>query len=158
VAVVVAVVVVGVVLHLAQRTPGRLAANNSSPSVHTDQPASNSPSPSLSASNSPVTPAAFAGSWSGQVRQQPADTYNVRVTFTAGARSGTVRYVGTGFSCSGALDLVSATATELTLNQGIIHGKCLNGQVTITRAGTGAIGFRFTSSGPVAASGTLNRR
>jgi hypothetical protein len=156
VAVVVAVVVVGVVLHLAQGTPGRLAAN-SSPPAHTDRPASNSPSPSLSATNGPVTPAAFAGSWAGQVRQQPVDTYDVRVTFTAGARSGTVRYVGTGFSCSGALDLVSATATELTLNQGIIHGKCLNGQVTITRAGTGAIGFRFTSSGPVA-SGTLNRR
>ncbi|HEY2075138.1 MAG TPA: hypothetical protein VGH53_02275 [Streptosporangiaceae bacterium] len=156
VAVVVAVVVVGVVLHLAQGTPGRPAAN-SGPPARSDRSASDSPSPSLSVSNGPVTPAAFAGSWSGQVRQQSADNYSVRLTFTAGARSGTIRYVGTGFSCSGALALVSATDTELTLNQGIIHGKCLNGQVTITRAGTGAIGFRFTSSGPVA-SGTLNRR
>jgi hypothetical protein len=156
-AVVVAVVVVGVVLHLVQGTSGRLAANNSSPSAHPDQPVSDSPSPSLSVSNGPVTPAAFAGSWSGQVRQQPADTYNVRVTFTAGARSGTVRYEGTGFTCSGVLDLVSATSAELTLNQGITHGKCENGQVTITRAGTNVIGFRFSSSGPFA-SGTLNRR
>jgi hypothetical protein len=155
-AVVVAVVVAGVVFHLVQGTPGQSSAN-SSLSTHTDRPASNSPSPSLSASNGPVTPAAFAGSWSGRVRQQPADTYNVRVTLTAGSRYGTVRYLGTGFTCSGALALVSETATELTLNQGITHGKCLNGQVTITRAGKDAIGFRFSSSGP-AASGTLNRR
>jgi hypothetical protein len=155
-AVVVVVVVIGVALRLAQGAPGNSAAN-SSLSTRTDRPVSDSPSPAASTSNGPVTPAAFAGSWSGRVRQQPADTYNVRVTLTAGAGYGTVRYVGTGFSCSGALALVSATATELTLNQGITHGKCLNGQVTITRAGAHQIGFRFSSSGP-AASGTLSRR
>ncbi|HUB40099.1 MAG TPA: hypothetical protein VMA72_14710 [Streptosporangiaceae bacterium] len=155
-AVVVAVVVAGVVLHLAQGTPGHPAAN-SSLSARAGRSVSDSPSPSLSVSLGPRTPAAFAGSWSGQVRQQPADTYTVRVTLKANARAGTIRYAGTGFSCSGALDLVSATTTELTLNQGITQGKCLNGQVTITRAGTDSIGFRFTSSGPIAA-GTLNRR
>jgi hypothetical protein len=148
--------VAGVVLYLAQGTPGHPSAK-SSLSAHTGRPVSDSPSPSFSVSLGPVTPATFAGSWSGQVRQQPADTYTVRVTLRAGTKAGTIRYAGTGFSCSGALDLVTATATELTMNQGITQGKCLNGQVTITRAGAGAIGFRFTSSGPVA-SGTLNRR
>ena len=86
------------------------------------------------------------------------DTYNVRVTLTAGRSSGSVAYSGVGFSCSGVLDLVNVAATQLTMNQGITHGnQCENGQVTITRAGTDAIGFRFTSSGPVAA-GTLHRR
>ncbi|HKD89902.1 MAG TPA: hypothetical protein VKB62_15335 [Streptosporangiaceae bacterium] len=152
-AVVVAVVVVGVFLHLAQGTPSHPAAK-SSLSVHTHR--SDSPSPFLSDSAGPVIPAAFAGSWSGQVRQPPTDTYNVSLTLAAGEKSGNIRYLGTGFSCSGALQVVSATATELTLNQGITHGKCLNGQVTITRAEKNAVGFRFSSKGPVAA-GTLNR-
>jgi hypothetical protein len=119
---------------------------------------SNSPSPSSPISNGPVTPAAFVGSWSGRVRQEPKDTYTVRVTFKADARYGSISYSGIGISCSGVLELVNATATELTLNQGITQGKqCGNGQVTITRAGRDTIGFRFSGSGPVA-SGTLNRR
>ena len=154
-AVVVAVVAVGVVVHLAQGGQGQPSAN-SSLSARTGTP-SHSVSPSLPASHGPVTPAAFAGSWSGRVKQLPTDTYNVRVTLTAGKSSGSIRYSGVGFSCSGMLDLVNETATELTLNQGITHGKCDNGQVTITQAGTDAIGFRFTSSGPTA-SGTLDRR
>ncbi|HKD88347.1 MAG TPA: hypothetical protein VKB62_07445 [Streptosporangiaceae bacterium] len=158
-AVVVAVVVVGVVLHLAQGAPSHPAAK-SSLSVHTHRSDSSSPSPSSSASDGPVTPAAFAGSWSGQVRQPPTDTYNVTVSLTAGTRSGKINYLGTGFSCSGELELSSATATELTLIQGITHGKCSNGTVTITRAEKNAVGFRFITSssrGPAAA-GNLNRR
>ena len=154
-AVVVAAVVAGVVVHLGQGTRGRPSAN-SSLSAHTSGP-SHSPSPRLSTSHVPVTPAAFAGTWSGQVKQQPTDTYNVRVTLKADAKTGSIRYTGVGFSCSGLLALVNVTATELTMNQGITQGKCENGQVTITQAGTDAIGFRFTSSGPVAA-GTLDRR
>jgi len=151
-AVVVVVVVGGVVLRLAQGTPGQPAAN-SSLSAHTTSPPA---SPSPSGSSGPVTPAAFTGSWSGLVRQPPTDKYNVRVTLKAGQTHGTVRYSGTDFSCSGVLQLVSVTTAALTMNQGITHGKCENGQVTITRAGTDAIGFRFSSSGPVA-SGTLSR-
>ena len=154
-AVVVAAVVAGVVVHLGQGTRGRPSAT-SSLSAHTSGP-SHSPSPRLSTSHVPVTPAAFAGTWSGQVKQQPTDTYNVRVTLKADAKTGSIRYTGVGFSCSGLLALVNVTATELTMNQGITQGKCENGQVTITQAGTDAIGFRFTSSGPVAA-GTLDRR
>jgi hypothetical protein len=103
-----------------------------------------------------VTPVAFAGSWSGLVTQGTDTTYNVRVTLTAGRNSGTIRYLGAAFSCSGDLDLVSETTAELTLNQGITHGKCANGKVTLTQAATDAIGFRF--SGDPVASGTLSRR
>ena len=87
------------------------------------------------------------------------DTYNVHVTLTTGASSGTVSYSGADFNCSGSLDLVTATTAQLTLNQGIVPGqpKCETGQVTITRTGTNTIRFRFSSTGPVAASGTLNR-
>ncbi len=153
-AVVVVVVVAGILLHLAQGTPVRQIAN-SKLSVHTK---SASPTASASQSHSAQTPTAFAGSWSGQVRQPPVDTYSVRVTLTAGTSSGTVSYSGADFSCSGALDVLTASTTELTLNQGSIAGqpKCETGQVTITLTGTGSIRFRFTSSGPVA-SGTLNR-
>jgi eukaryotic-like serine/threonine-protein kinase len=153
-AVVVAVVVAGVVVHLAQGGQAQPSAH-SSLSARTGRSTS-SPSPSLSASRGPVTPVAFAGSWSGLVTQGTDTTYNVRVTLTTGANSGTIRYSGAAFSCSGDLDLVSATTAELTLNQGITHGKCANGKVTLTHAATDAIGFRF--SGDPVATGTLNRR
>ena len=93
------------------------------------------------------------------MRQPPIDTYHVSVGFTSGATSGTISYSGTSFSCSGELNLVTATPTVLTLSQGIIHGqsKCENGQVTITLTSTHTIRFRFRSSGG-SASGTLNRR
>ena len=103
-------------------------------------------------------PTAFAGSWSGQVRQPPTDVYRVRVTLTAGADSGTIRYSTVDFRCSGALDVTTVTATKVTLNQGSIQGqpKCEPGAVTITLSGTRKIRFRFTSSGLVAR-GTLDR-
>jgi len=153
-AVVVAVVAAGVVVHLAQGSQAQPSAH-SSLSARTGRPSS-SPSPSLSASHGPVTPVAFAGSWTGLVTQGTDTTYDVRVTLTAGANSGTIRYSGAAFSCSGDLDLVSATTAELTLNQGITHGKCANGKVTLTQAATDAIGFRF--SGDPVATGTLDRR
>jgi eukaryotic-like serine/threonine-protein kinase len=156
-AVVVAVVAGGIVFHLAQRTPG---GSPSRLSAKTSGTGTKSPSRSVSpsASQGPVTPAAFAGSWSGQVRQPPTDTYSVSVTLKAGATSGTVSYSGTDFSCSGALDLTAATTTRLTLSQGILQGqsKCENGQVTIALTGTDTVWFRFRSTGPIA-SGTLDR-
>jgi eukaryotic-like serine/threonine-protein kinase len=122
-----------------------------------------SKTPSSSASVSPshdvITPAAFAGAWSGIVRQPPSDTYYVNVTFSTGTSAGTVSYAGTGFSCSGALTLTQATSEQLILSQGIIHGQssCENGQVTITLTGSGKVIFSFRSNGPVA-SGTLTRQ
>jgi hypothetical protein len=141
------------VLRLGQGSTGQPSANSSlsAKNGHT----SPSLSPSLSPSQGPVTPAGFAGSWSGQVRQLPVDTYHVQVTLRAGATSGTVSYSG-AVSCSGGLQVVTATTTKLTLTESITHGKCDNGDVTITHVGSNSIRFRFSSSGP-SATGTLNR-
>jgi hypothetical protein len=152
--VVVLALIIVVVLHVAlggQSASGRLSANASHETTR-------SPSPTPSPSHGPVTPAAFTGSWTGQVRQPPTDTYNVSVSFAAGAASGTISYSGTDFSCSGALNLTAATPTRLTLSQGIIQGQsnCENGQVTITLMSAGSIYFSFHSDGPIAA-GTLSR-
>ena len=117
---VVAVVLVGAaLLHLVQdngrqSSSGRLSAN-------TDQAGkrpSPKPSPSRpSASLGPVTPAAFAGSWFGQVKQPPTDTYNVSVTLVSGAAAGTVSYSGTDFSCSGVLNLTQTSSRKLMMSQ-----------------------------------------
>jgi hypothetical protein len=153
-AVVIAVAVAGVVVHLAGGTQGQAAAN----SKHSDRassPASTSPSsPSVSQSNGPLIPTKFAGSWSGQVKQL-VDTYDIRVTLTAGGSSGIVRWSG-AVSCRGELAVVSATAAQLTLNQGVTRGHCENGKVTLTLAGTDTVGFSFSSGGAVA-SGTLSK-
>ncbi len=116
------------------------------------------PSAAPSLSRGPGVPAAFAGTWTGLVRQPPTDTYNVAVAFAAGAASGTVSYSGTGLSCSGALTVTAAAAARMVLTQGIITGqsKCGNGRVTITLAGPRSLRFSFHGSGPVAA-GTLTR-
>jgi len=155
-AVVIAVVAGVVALRLVQGTPGH-STTGGRLSAKTSGKASPSASPP-SASPGPVTPAAFAGSWSGQVKQPPTDTYDVSVVLKAGATSGTISYSGTDFSCSGALDLTAATTKRLALSQGIIQGrsKCENGQVTIALTGTDTVWFRFRSAGPVAA-GTLTR-
>jgi hypothetical protein len=154
-AVVVVVVAGGLVLHImlgsstntsADRKTSRSVSKTASPS------ASISPSPS----QSPVTPVDFAGSWSGQVKQPPTDTYNVRVTLRAGAASGTVSYTGSDFRCSGTLQVLTASAQKLTFSQGITAGQCENGTVTFTRTGSSSVWFRFRSSGPIA-SGTLDR-
>jgi hypothetical protein len=156
-AVVIAVVAGVVALRLVEGTPHH-STTGGSLSAKTSGKASASPSPSPSASHGPVTPAAFAGSWSGQVKQPPTDTYNVSVVLKAGATSGTISYSGTDFSCSGALNLTTATTKRLALSQGILEGqsKCENGQVTIALTGTDTVWFRFRSAGPVA-SGTLTR-
>jgi eukaryotic-like serine/threonine-protein kinase len=156
------VIAAAVVLYLVQGTRGGSATSglpaSADQAAHNSRSPSPSPSPSLSPSRGPLTPAAFAGSWTGLVRQPPADTYHVSVGFTAGATSGTISYSGTDFSCSGALSLVTATPTRLTLSQGIVRGqsKCANGHVAITLTGPNTIHFSFRSSGPVA-SGTLGR-
>jgi serine/threonine protein kinase len=155
-AVVIAVVAAGVVVHLAAGTPGQ-AAPKLSASTGSAASKSRSSSPSASDSNGPLTPTAFGGSWSGVVKQQvPSETYSAHVTLTAGTSSGTIRYSGTDISCRGQLEVVNATTSALTLDQGITHGGCGNGTVTLTTAGTGVLGFRFKGSGPLA-TGTLNR-
>jgi hypothetical protein len=154
----VVVVAAAVAVYLVEGTRGGPPASGLS--AHTDKTAqkSRSPSPSLSPSQGPAVPTAFAGSWTGLVMQPPSDTYHVSVGFTAGATSGTISYSGTDFSCSGSLNLMTARPTRLTLSQEIIQGqsKCENGQVTIRLTGTNTIRFSFRSSGPVA-SGRLGR-
>lgn len=158
-AVAVAVAAGAVVLDVAQHPPSPTSADSRlSAAANRTRSGSAAPSPSASVSRGPVMPAAFAGSWSGLVRQPPTDTYRVRVTLTAGTSAGTVSYTGAGFSCSGTLAVLTAAPARLTLSQGIIQGQsnCENGTVTITRTGTNTIRFRFGSSGPTAA-GTLRR-
>jgi hypothetical protein len=95
--------------------------------------------------------------WTGKVRQLPMNTYHVSVRLTSGASSGTISYSATSFNCSGALNLVTATRTVLTMTQGIIQGqsKCENGPVTIKLTSANTIYFSFRSS--PTASGTLTR-
>lgn len=158
-AVVVIAAAVGVAVHLAQGTPGQPAAGRHSKS--TDQAATKSKSASDSASPSqgPTTPTAFAGSWTGRVRQATIDTYHVTVGFTSGATFGTITWSGASFTCSGLLKMTTATPTVLTLSQGILHGqsKCANGQVTITMTSTDTVRFDFSNAGVPVASGMLSR-
>jgi hypothetical protein len=150
--VVIAAAAVLVAARLAQNTNGQPTASNSPITNHT---AKKSRSPSPSPSQGPPTPAAFAGSWTGVVRQLPIGTYHVTVGLTSGASSGTINWTGSA-TCSGALNVVTATPTVLTLNQGIVKGKCSNGQVTITLTRTNTVQFSFRS-GPGSARGTLSR-
>jgi hypothetical protein len=150
---------VAVAVHLAQGSPGHSTANQHS--TGTDQAAAKSRSPSHSASPSqtPTAPNAFVGSWIGRVRELSLDTYHVTVGFTSGSTSGTISYSVPSFSCSGALNVITATPTVLTLNQDILHGrsKCVNGQVTMTLTSTNTVRFSFRDDGGPGASGTLNR-
>lgn len=152
--VVIAAAAVVVAVRLAQNTNGQPTASQHLATTH---PAKKSRSPSPSPSQGPPTPAAFAGSWGGLVRQLPIDTYHVTVGLASGATSGTIRYTGSA-TCSGALNVVKATQTVLTLNQGITRGKCEDGQVTITLTSTNTIRFSFGSSAGPPAQGTLTRR
>jgi len=158
-AVVVIAAAVAVAVHLSEGTPGQPTANKHPSS--TDQAAAKSQSPSESASPSegPTTPAGFVGSWTGLVRQASIDTLQVSVGFARGATSGTISYSGAKLTCSGALNLMTATPTALTLSQDIIHGKskCENGSVTVTLTSRNTVRFNFRNDGGPIASGTLNR-
>jgi hypothetical protein len=149
---------VALLVHLLQ---GGSPQGTSKLSADTHHPsATSSPAPSATSSSpsqGPAVPAAFTGTWSGQVTQPPTDTYNVTVTFTAGQPTGTISYTGSDFTCSGDLSVTAQSASKLTLSQGIVVGQktCENGVVAITVNGTNSVFFDFQSS-PVA-SGTLTR-
>ena len=153
--VVVAAAAVLVVARLAQNTNGQPTASQHSPTTHPTAKKSRSPSPSPS--QGPPIPAAFAGSWTGMVRQPPLDSYHVTVGLAGGATSGTISWTGSA-TCSGMLNVVTETPTVLTLNEGITRGKCADGQVTITLTSTNTIRFSFGSNGGPPAQGTLTRR
>jgi hypothetical protein len=118
-----------------------------------------SPNPSQQASPSPpAIPPTLAGSWAGQATQSsPADVFSVRVQLSAGGRSGTISYAGTAFACSGALSVVAATQSMLTMQQGIVSGQqtCANGVVTLRQGEFGTLLFRFRGQPGPTAHGTL---
>jgi hypothetical protein len=119
--------------------------------------ASASASPSLSPNPGPVTPAAFAGSWSGLVRQPQTKSYSVTVILKAGTGAGTISYSGSDFSCAGSLSLTRETTAKLTMSQDITQGQCMAGQITLTLTSGSSVSFDFSNSGPVAATGTLTK-
>jgi hypothetical protein len=111
--------------------------------------------PSPSPRTTPTTPAAFAGSWSGQVQQPPNDTYSVSLKLTKGATTASESYSTAGVSsCSPTLTLTAATSQQLTFSQSA-QGVCSAGTVTIALAGNGSIRYDFASGG-VTATGTLS--
>lgn len=149
-----------VVLLLIAAALVRLAQDNGGsgrPSAASQLRHQTSPKPgrsTVSPSSGPVLPAAFAGAWSGQVKQ--ISTYTVKVTLAAGAPSGTVTYSGVGLNCSGVLNLTQASGTKLTMSQGITQGQCKDGRVTITRTSSETVWFSFTNGG-ISASGSLTK-
>ena len=103
-----------------------------------------------------TVPAAFAGTWSGQVQQPPDDTYSVSLTLGAGMSTATVSYSTPGLAgCSPSLTLTQAGVKELTLSQAA-EGGCTAGTVTITRTGRRTVWYHF-SGGGLDATGTLTR-
>jgi hypothetical protein len=124
--------------------------------AHGSHPGHGSPSPAAARSSPPVTPAVFAGTWRGQLRQLPNDVYSVTVLLAGGGTGGSVSYSGTDVSCSGSLTLTRATSSKLVMSQAITKGGCDDGTVTITLSAATSIRFSFSSTGPQA-SGTLTK-
>lgn len=106
----------------------------------------------------PTTPAAFGGTWSGLLTQN-SGTFNVKLTLTAGQSSGSIVYTFATFDCSGDLNLTSATATSVTMSQGIVvNHNCVDGTVTLSLTGSGSMNFNFQTPGTGPATGTLTRQ
>ena len=147
------VLIVILIMHLAQG--GNSAANAA---AHTGHPG---PSGSPGASGAPPTasqgsviPAAFNGTWSGQVSQPPSDTYNVTVTLAAGQSSGTISYTGAGATCSGVLTPTSVSPSKMIMKLGTAQKGCANSTVTISIGRPNTLTF---NEGNPPASGTLTR-
>jgi hypothetical protein len=118
---------------------------------------SSSPVPTSTPSPTPtaVTPAKFAGRWSGRVTQ-PLGSYNVSIRLTSGSGTGTITYSGSNLNCSGVLSVISNSSTHLTLSQRVTTGPCLPGTVHLARISDDSVRFTFDGSGPQA-NGTLTK-
>ncbi|MGB6458004.1 MAG: hypothetical protein WBH47_26315, partial [Streptosporangiaceae bacterium] len=157
-AVIVIALVVLLIVHLGHGDGS--AGNRQLPGAtgHPVATASPTPDATQSSPSGPATPTAFGGTWSGLVTQtQPSVSYTVTITLTSGQPSGTIAYTGADFNCSGDLSLTSATATTMTMSQGIVVGQstCGNGTVTVSLRSPDTIDFNFQSQ--PAAAGTLTR-
>jgi eukaryotic-like serine/threonine-protein kinase len=120
-----------------------------------DGPSGAAPSASLPTPAVRV-PAALAGTWSGQVSQtNPADVFGVQVNLVAGVHAGSVRYSGASFSCTGDLVPVSRASGLLKLDQGIVHGPCEGGVVTVSPGPGNTLQFSFRGKQGPMATGTL---
>jgi len=114
-----------------------------------------SPSPSVTA----TIPAALAGAWSGEVHQtDPVVQVTVTITLTGGSSAGTISYAE--LKCSGHLQLVSAAAGKLTLDEAISTGQqsCTGGVVTLTQQANGTLTFSFSRSNGPSPTGVLTKR
>jgi len=114
-----------------------------------------SPSPSVTA----TIPAALAGAWSGEVHQtDPVVQVTVTITLTGGSSAGTISYAE--LKCSGHLQLVSAAAGQLTLDEAISTGQqsCTGGVVTLTQQANGTLTFSFSRSNGPSPTGVLTKR
>jgi hypothetical protein len=98
-------------------------------------------------------PAAFNGTWSGEV-SQPQATFSVTVTLATGRQSGSISYAGAGTTCSGALTPTSVSESKMIMKLGTGQKGCANGTVTLTLTGPNSLTF---TEGGAAASGTLTR-
>ena len=114
-----------------------------------------SPSPSVTA----TIPAALAGAWSGEVHQtDPVVQVTVTITLAGGSSAGTISYAE--LKCSGHLQLVSAAAGQLTLDEAISTGQqsCTGGVVTLTQQANGTLTFSFSRSNGPSPTGVLTKR
>jgi hypothetical protein len=144
---VVVVLIAILVVHLAQ------GGNSANLSANT-RGGTGSSGPAPTASQGAVIPAAFSGTWSGQVSQPPSDTYSVTVTLAAGQPSGAITYAGAGATCSGVLTPTSVSPTKMIMKLGTAQKGCANSTVTITLSRPNTLTF---DEGNPAASGTLTR-
>lgn len=162
----VCVVAIAIAVHVVQDQGTRPAASTGPASVtapaHPGGAGAGSPVGSAGGTPSPagdgLVPGALAGTWAGEARQQ-GDRFEVEVRLTKGAPTGSIDYSGGSFSCSGVLDVESATSVALTTHQQITVGKstCANGTVTLAARSQGALTFRFIGAAGPAAAGTLAR-
>jgi eukaryotic-like serine/threonine-protein kinase len=114
-----------------------------------------SPSPSITA----TIPAALAGAWSGEVHQtDPVVQVTVTITLAGGSSAGTISYAE--LKCSGRLQLLSAAAGKLTLDEAISTGQqsCTGGVVTLTQQANGTLTFSFSRSNGPSPTGVLTKR
>jgi eukaryotic-like serine/threonine-protein kinase len=162
-AVVVIAAVAFVIVHVMQSASGAgpgAAARGSDPPTSSTSPVSSTvtaPTPSAPA----AVPAAFAGSWAGEVTQpSPDEQFSVRLSLSPGSADGSISYTSASFSCTGDLSLKAASPSRNTivLSQGIVTGQtaCANGTVTLA-TGAGGLHFRFRGKSGPQASGTLTR-
>jgi hypothetical protein len=144
--------------------------NQGSGTTRADQRASEAPlstgssgsrsAPSRSAVAAPTgsIPRSFAGSWSGRATQQ-TDVFTVRIKLVHGASTGSIRYSGTAFSCTGLLSPVAEAGGALTMHQSITVGRqtCANGVVTLRPGAADSLLFKFTGAAGPVAEGSLTR-